>query len=127
MSLCFSFYDSNNLLFANKKQKNTLQKIQRWVCVCVTIHKGRCFAAVCEHKVVLSVAKLLWTAGHKHIVIPEKILQTGQLHTQREAHAVIHQILGKAAAAYVCSECVCVCSNTRHVCMCVSVREQQSR
>lgn len=53
----------------------------------LTANESLRFAAVREHEVVLSVAKFLWPARHEHVVIPEEILQTGQLkHTQIKHH-----------------------------------------
>lgn len=51
----------------------------------LTANKSLRFAAVREHKVVLSIAKFLWPARHEHVVIPKEILQTGQLkHTHTD-------------------------------------------
>lgn len=56
-----------------------VQQTQLSVCVCLTIHKRLCFATVCEHEVILSVAKLLRPTSHEYIIIAEEILQTGHL------------------------------------------------
>lgn len=37
---------------------------------------------VIQHKVVLGIAKLLWSARYEDIIIPEEVLQAGDLETE---------------------------------------------
>lgn len=47
------------------------------------VKAGGSLTAVIQHKVVLGITVLLWAARNEHVVVPEEVLQAGDLKGER--------------------------------------------
>lgn len=108
-----ALHSGENKAWSENCHANHLGFFSRCVAA-LTAHKSLRLAAVREHEVVLSIAKFLWPARHEHIIVPEEILQAGQLkhthtHTGTRTHKITHTQTDVGA-------CVPVWKHFNHIC-----------